>query len=57
METERQVTTQEGQEIAKKYGIPFVEASAKRRINVDEAFFELVRQIRLYGGGGGGGTK
>ncbi len=46
METERQVTTQEGFDLAQKYGVPFLEISAKCRINVDDAFFEIVRQIR-----------
>ena len=28
--------------------IPFIETSAKQRINVDEAFSNLVREIRKY---------
>lgn len=47
MEAERQVTTQEGLELSHKYNIPFLETSAKCRINVDDAFFEIVRQIRI----------
>ncbi|UYV65206.1 Ras1, partial [Cordylochernes scorpioides] len=33
-------------EMAKNYGIPFVETSAKTRMGVDEAFYTLVREIR-----------
>ena len=43
---ERQVTTAEGMDLAKSFGCPFLETSAKHRINVDEAFFEIVREIR-----------
>jgi GTPase KRas protein len=46
LERERQVTTNEGQELAKSFGCPFVETSAKARINVDEAFHGLVKEIR-----------
>lgn len=46
METERQVTTQEGISLSQKYNVPFLETSAKCRINIDDAFFEIVRQIR-----------
>ena len=45
-ENERQVTTGEGQDLAKSYGCPFFESSAKTRINVEEAFYQLVREIR-----------
>ncbi len=43
---DRQVTTTEGQDLAKAFGCPFVEASAKARINVEPAFYDLVREIR-----------
>jgi len=43
---ERQVTTIEGQELARSFGCPFVETSAKARINVEEAFHGLVKEIR-----------
>lgn len=33
-------------QIARQYGIPFVETSAKTRMGVDDAFYTLVREIR-----------
>ena len=38
----------EGEAMAKKLGARFIETSAKSRIRVDEAFHQLVRQIRDY---------
>ena len=43
---DRQVTTEEGQDLAKAFGCPFFETSAKARINVEEPFYQLVREIR-----------
>jgi GTPase KRas protein len=48
LEKDREVATSEGKELAKSFEAPFVEASAKARINVEEAFFQLVREIRTY---------
>ncbi|KAK6539765.1 Ras GTPase [Orbilia ellipsospora] len=48
LETDRQVSTQEGRSLAESFGCPFMETSAKARINVDECFYELVREIRKY---------
>jgi GTPase KRas len=55
---ERQVSTQgmspetglsiEGKELARQLGCEFIETSAKNRINVDEAFYTLVRAIRKF---------
>lgn len=44
----RQVHTYEGQELAKKWGIPFFETSALGHVNVDESFQSLVREIRKF---------
>jgi hypothetical protein len=38
----------EGRDLAKFLGCRFIETSAKQRINVDEAFSNLVREIRKY---------
>jgi len=46
LESERQVSKAEGQDLAKSFESPFMETSAKARINVEESFFELVREIR-----------
>jgi GTPase KRas protein len=47
-ESERQVAKQEGEEMARLAGYPFLEVSSKERINVDQAFYGLVRDIRKY---------
>lgn len=46
LESKRQVTTLEAQQFAKSIGAVFIETSACLRINVDEAFHSLVREIR-----------
>ncbi|KAI1300407.1 Ras GTPase [Mortierella claussenii] len=48
LEQERQVSTHEGRELAKLFGSRLIETSAKQRINVDESFFNLVREIRRF---------
>ncbi|CEH14610.1 ras protein [Ceraceosorus bombacis] len=48
LEYERQVGSHEGRELAKHFGCRFIETSAKQRINVDEAFCNLVREIRRF---------
>jgi hypothetical protein len=44
----REVTTEEGRALAKSFGVPFFESSAKSRINVEEPFYELVRQVMFF---------
>lgn len=48
LEGEREVSRQEGESLAKSFGCRFIETSAKSRINVDNAFYNLVREIRRY---------
>jgi len=47
MESSRQITTEEGKEMAKKLGANFFEGSARNNINIEAAFFEMVRAIRI----------
>lgn len=46
LENERTVSTAEAQDLGRKLKIPYLESSAKQRINVDAAFHDLVRAIR-----------
>lgn len=43
---ERAVSAQEGQALARELGCEFVEASAKNCINVEKAFYDVVRMLR-----------
>lgn len=43
---EREVSSQEGQALARELGCEFVEASAKNCVNVEKAFFDVVRSLR-----------
>eukprot|EP00026_Physarum_polycephalum_P015335 Phypoly_transcript_15986.p1 GENE.Phypoly_transcript_15986~~Phypoly_transcript_15986.p1 ORF type:complete len:134 (+),score=21.76 Phypoly_transcript_15986:364-765(+) len=47
LEAQRQVATSRGEALAQKFDCAFLEASAKERINVDQVFYDLVRQITL----------
>ena len=56
----------EGEALARSFGCNFIETSAKSRINVDNAFYDIVREIRRYnkemagytaGGGSGSGNS
>jgi GTPase KRas protein len=46
LESERQVSREEGESLAKSFGCELIETSAKSRFNVDNAFYDLVREIR-----------
>lgn len=50
LEEERQVAYEDGANMAKQMNAPFLETSAKQAINVDEAFYTLVRLVRDEGG-------
>jgi len=48
LDSERVVSYLEGQQLAAKFGIPFMEASAKLNYNVSDLFIELVRMIMAW---------
>ena len=41
----REVSTSEGHSLAQSWGCPFLEASAKSTLNVNEVFIEIVREM------------
>jgi GTPase SAR1 family protein len=43
---QRQVTFEEGQELANSYQMPFLETSARNSLNVDEAFVTMTKEIK-----------
>ena len=47
LESQREVPTVEGMALAQIWGCPFVEASAKNRMNVNEVFAETVREMNM----------
>lgn len=46
MEDKRQVTYEQGKSLADQWGVPFMETSAKAKINNEECFYQVVREIR-----------
>jgi len=48
LDAERQVGINDGRDLARYFGCRFIETSAKLPTKVDEAFFEIVREIRKY---------
>lgn len=45
---EREVSTQDGWALAKEWACEFMEVSAKRGTNVEQAFFDIVRLMRHH---------
>lgn len=48
LEAEREVTKQQGEELARELDCKFMETSAKAIINVTEAFHTTVREIKQW---------
>lgn len=48
LEQYRQISLDEAQNVSRNLMIPYIECSAKLRINVDQAFHELVRLVRKF---------
>jgi len=48
LEKDREVSTSDGKKFADLIRSPFFETSAKARINVEEGFFQLVREVQTY---------
>jgi len=46
---ERRVSTEEGKALAERYGIKFIETSAKENKNVDEAFMAIAQEVKKSG--------
>jgi GTPase KRas len=48
LESEREVSREEGERLADQLGCKLIESDPRSRKNVDQAFFDLVRDIRKY---------
>ncbi|XP_015514622.1 ras-like protein 2 [Neodiprion pinetum] len=48
LDHQRTVSMEEAQNLARQLKIPYIECSAKLRMNVDQAFHELVRIVRKF---------
>lgn len=48
LDNHRSVSIEEAQNMARQLKIPYIECSAKLRMNVDQAFHELVRIVRKF---------
>eukprot|EP01089_Gocevia_fonbrunei_P012658 TRINITY_DN3054_c0_g1_i7.p1 TRINITY_DN3054_c0_g1~~TRINITY_DN3054_c0_g1_i7.p1 ORF type:complete len:206 (-),score=53.65 TRINITY_DN3054_c0_g1_i7:78-656(-) len=57
LENERVVATSEGNDLSKSFGCAFLETSAKTRVNVEESFYQLVREIKKSREGAGSSEK
>lgn len=48
LDSNRVIWQEEAQQLARSLKIPYIECSAKMRMNVDNAFYELVRVVRKF---------
>lgn len=46
LEAQRKISVIQGQTLAKEWGVSFIETSARNRVNVEETFYAIVREIR-----------
>ncbi|TYZ60706.1 hypothetical protein PybrP1_004723 [[Pythium] brassicae (nom. inval.)] len=46
LDSQRQVAKGEGEQLARRWGCAFMETSAKERINNEDCFYQVVREIR-----------
>ena len=46
MDDKRVISKEQGERLAKEYGVKFAETSAKANIGVEEAFFMIARSIK-----------
>lgn len=56
-QSEREVTTAEGQRLADEFGCAFMETSAKDNINIHEVFLTIIKKIRVLDSTNGEGGK
>jgi len=57
LQDQRVITTDQGEDLARKFACAFLEASAKTRVNVDQIFHDLIRQINKISPPPKGNTK
>ena len=48
LKSDRQIPTEEGEEMARELNCPYFETSAKGRINIEESFVQLFREMKKY---------
>ncbi|XP_075984561.1 ras-like protein 2 [Anticarsia gemmatalis] len=48
LENQRVVSLEEAQSLSRQLKVPYIECSAKARMNVDQAFHELVKLVRIF---------
>jgi Ras-related protein Rap-1A/Ras-related protein Rap-1B len=57
LQDQRAISRDQGEGLSKKFNCAFIEASAKLKINVENVFFDLVRQINKKNTGNKTGDK
>ncbi|KAL6072122.1 DNA-binding transcription factor rap1 [Balamuthia mandrillaris] len=54
LQDQRVITVEQGEALARKFNCAFLETSAKTKVNVEQIFFDLIRQINKKDKSGGG---